>query len=67
VKSTGGAGGIIESPHYPRKYSALSVCMWSISARSSKNKILIEIPDLNMEGMFLDSELDLAILLITYF
>ncbi|PVD27911.1 hypothetical protein C0Q70_10486 [Pomacea canaliculata] len=45
-----GTGDVITSPLYPRKYRALTVCEWTIRASRSFNKILVELPDLNMEG-----------------
>lgn len=45
-----GTGGLIISPHHPRKYSPLTVCEWTITASRNSNKIMLEFPILNMEG-----------------
>lgn len=46
-----GQGGTFASPNHPRKYSALTVCQWTIVASRKFNQILIEFPPIiNMEG-----------------
>ncbi|KAH9490912.1 hypothetical protein Btru_039781, partial [Bulinus truncatus] len=48
----GGKGGTIESPGFPAKYTKLSWCEWIIHASRKENKILVEIPELNLEGTY---------------
>ncbi|XP_076467229.1 cubilin-like [Babylonia areolata] len=56
-----GAGGKISSPQYPRKYSALTLCEWTVRASRPHNKVLMQLADLNMEG-FLGSNCQHAVL-----
>ncbi|XP_055889902.1 cubilin-like isoform X3 [Biomphalaria glabrata] len=49
---SGGKGGTIESPGFPSKYSKLSWCDWVIRASRIENKILVEIAELNLEGIY---------------
>ncbi|KAL8575289.1 hypothetical protein ACOMHN_001834 [Nucella lapillus] len=56
-----GSGGKISSPNFPRKYSALTLCEWTVRASRPANKILMQLADLSMEG-FMDSNCQHAVL-----
>ncbi|XP_064617655.1 bone morphogenetic protein 1-like isoform X2 [Liolophura sinensis] len=49
-----GTGGVIKSPNYPGKYEPSTYCEWTIKASRKGNSILLQFPQIKVEGLTKD-------------
>ncbi|XP_055954613.1 dorsal-ventral patterning tolloid-like protein 1 isoform X2 [Patella vulgata] len=47
---SGGSGGLIESPNFPRKYKSNTYCEWEVRASKKTNRIMLQIAYFGIEG-----------------